>query len=1002
MDVRLPDGRILRNVPEGTTKAEIEKKLNLTIPQINATPEQPKSKSYQESRLDRDAEGNVIGTFDEDTFVGSTLNKIIPQPNKIPAQLMRQLGLTRRGAMEGAAEGLDFIASPVRGIMNLAGANVPTLAEGLEKEYKEQGLAYPEDSQERIVNQATKMIPFTGGTNALIRMANPKTYLGKNIQQTLLESEGKQLLSASLAGAGTQYAQEEGAGTAGQLGTGFAAGVIPFLTKGKQSQIQKPFAKQNLTNKQVDKTTDLLLDYEYDYAKNLKLGLDPNESKKIALKRHGLTEDKLTQSYINVDRPINTFVNKNGNINLPAIETIILNKEKSDFEAGGIFSNLTANLTTRMKGITEDAANSLRFHDFMESINVDRKITAVEPFVKILENIQKNTPQKYKQLELDLYNENHASVLKTMQDQGSDAVNAWKTTQQVLNTIKNELKDSGFSLNNIEQYYPRSVKNIKKFHRAFNINEKSDLDKLYEQKLLNNKVAQIQRQDKNLPKTDAIIKAQELIEQQGLTVEKDLSMFDKSEIMDMYLRGYGGQKLQAGKPKYTKQRNVNELTETHLPYYDDASTSLINYIKQTQKDIEKRRFFGQDIQRDLSSDADISASVGTVLARAQQENNNKLSQEQLSELRSLIVSRFGKGEQQPRKSVATIKDLIYTGTLANPFAAGTQVGDLFQTAYQFNLRKAVGGLLNAKQAKLKDLGLEDTINADLSKEKRWSSTLLGKLLKTNLFKRIDQLGKETNMNTALRDGMRLAKSKQGSKVLELKWKKVMGDEYDNFKKELKAGELTDNVRYYLWHNLADQQPISLSEMPKWYLDMPNGRVFYALQTFALKQLDIIKRTIINEYRHGSKKEALKNAVRYTAIVGGGNTAVDYGKDIALGREIDPYNIPKDILFNTIKVFGINEYGFDTALKQGNLERWIADTWMPPIGVLSAPIQDALFLTKKALDPDEEITSEDLYNLQTGKRLPFTGPLIPNYLGGGRERYNERLEDERTDNIFGIE
>ena len=78
-------------------------------------------------------------TFDEDTFVGSTLNKIIPQPDKIPAQLMRQLELTRRGAMEGAAEGLDFIASPVRGIMNLAGANVPTLAEGLEKEYKEQG-----------------------------------------------------------------------------------------------------------------------------------------------------------------------------------------------------------------------------------------------------------------------------------------------------------------------------------------------------------------------------------------------------------------------------------------------------------------------------------------------------------------------------------------------------------------------------------------------------------------------------------------------------------------------------------------------------------------------------------------------------------------------------------------------------------------------------------------------------------------------------------------------
>ena len=409
--------------------------------------------------------------------------------------------------------------------------------------------------------------------------------------------------------------------------------------------------------------------------------------------------------------------------------------------------------------------------------------------------------------------------------------------------------------------------------------------------------------------------------------------------------------------------------------------------------------FGQDIPDTFQSAEDIRLSLGTLL----QNEGKDLSQKQLDEVRELMISRFGKGEQSAGKFVSTLKDFIYVGTLANPLSALTQAGDVAQTAFQFKngVKKSLNALFSTKEVKIKDMGLDEVITGDLSKEKRWSSDLLSKFLKGNLFKAVDKLGKETNFQTALKEGRALSKNKEGQKVLQNKWSKVFGDDYDSFLKDLQSGKVTDNVKYYLWHNLADQQPISLSEMPKYYLDMPNGRAFYALQSFALKQLDVIKRNIINEYKNGNKKKAVWQGTRYAMIVGGGNTAVDYAKDATLGRNIDPYNIPRDILLNTVKIFGVNDYTLK-GLSEGKVDDWFNTMWMPPLSVPFAPVQDAAMILNKAFDPDEEFTAEDFYKSQTLPRLPFGGTIIKQTLGGGAERYNERLEDERTDNIFGIE
>jgi len=1008
-------------IKDGYNYQEISEHLANLTPS-NKKPEKQKSESYKKSRLDRDSQGNVIGSFDDDTFVGSTLNYLIPQPDKIPDQLMRQLGLTARTFSEGTAETADFVATPVRGSMNLLAKPftdkppIKPITNSTKDLLDELNVPFPEDRNERIVGGATKYIPLTGGPNLIIKATNPKSYVGKNIKESLLENQGKQLSSGALMGAGTQYAAEEDFGTLGQLGTGFGASVLPFLTKGKSMSTNfspKPLYKKNLTKAEEIKQLKLTLDYESELAQTLKLGVDPKNAKFQTLKRLGLSEDKLSQAYINVSRPIKTFLNKNNELDYTAINTAILNKQKEVIKSPSLFTKITGNLTTRIKQYSTNIANRLRLSDFNEQSKVARKIETVEPFIKNLNQIKKKNPAQYKQLQLDLFNGNHNNVSKIMQDISPDALQAWKNTEAMLNSTRNDLLQSGFNINKIKNYFPRSVTDVKLLYRGLNIEQKNIIDLMLNNKLLNNRAAAILKKDNKLTKDDAITLAKTQIKEENLDANTALSADEISDIYDNFLRGYGTSKLKLGSPSFTKQRTMGELTETELPYYDDAGENLLNYIRSTQKQIEHRRFFGEDIPMSFgrndkgeANESLILDSIGKLFKKEndirQANNQPKLTTDEMNELKSLLLSRFGKGEQPSGKFVATLKDIMYTLTLANPFSAGTQLGDISQTAFQMNVKKAVGALLTTKQAKLKDLGLDNTVNADLTKESRLSSKLLDKLLGANFFKRVDKIGKETNMNAALKEGQALAKNSKGLKILEKKWKNVFGNEYDNFIKDLKSGDLTDNVKYYLWHNLADQQPISLSEMPQMYLDLPNGRAFYALQSFALKQLDVIKRNILDEYKNGNKKKAVVNATRYSLIVGGGNTLVDYGKDVALGREIDPYNIPKDILFNTIKVFGVNEYAYDKFLKTGEVDEWVNSMWMPPIGVVAAPAADAMKLIQKALDPDEEITMQDLYNLQTTRRAPFVGSLVQNYLGGGRERYNEEIDDKRTDNIFGIE
>ena len=128
-----------------------------------------------------------------------------------------------------------------------------------------------------------------------------------------------------------------------------------------------------------------------------------------------------------------------------------------------------------------------------------------------------------------------------------------------------------------------------------------------------------------------------------------------------------------------------------------------------------------------------------------------------------------------------------------------------------------------------------------------------------------------------------------------KWEGVLGkDNFVNMVAAIRTGRKTDDVGYYLFSELSEVQPISLSQMPVKYLTAKEGKIFYALKSFALKQFDFARKKILREIGRGKFKSAFKNTLVLSAYLGGSQTATKQLQKLLVGspEEIKIENMPK--------------------------------------------------------------------------------------------------------------
>ena len=365
-----------------------------------------------------------------------------------------------------------------------------------------------------------------------------------------------------------------------------------------------------------------------------------------------------------------------------------------------------------------------------------------------------------------------------------------------------------------------------------------------------------------------------------------------------------------------------------------------------------------------------------------QVNKNKdLSNAELDDLTNLLMTRFVAGEKAMDKGLQFLRNVGYATTLANPLSAATQAADISVSAYVNGMSHTLAALVGKNKVDVEDMGLMRAVSEEMKNERQMADSLHW-LFRKSGFHAVDKLGKNVMLNASLRRGSKLVKTEKGIDKLRRKYGEAMGEDFDGFVNSLKKGDIDENVKIFLWSELADVQPIALSEMPETYLNSPNGRVFYMMKSFTLKQFDIIRRDIKREYQKGNKKEAFRNAAAYMLFVPTANTLVSEVKDRAQGRGgyvNSPSDFTDEYIINFFKTFGGSTYLKDQ-LTSGRVSAAASNLLVPPTGILEGSIKSANQLI------EGEAPTAVL------RHFPLAGKVWDNFYNGGLERSVERRDN----------
>jgi hypothetical protein len=606
-------------------------------------------------------------------------------------------------------------------------------------------------------------------------------------------------------------------------------------------------------------------------------------------------------------------------------------------------------ISTRIGNISQSVKNRLREFEFDTHARTAEFSKRVEPFFTTFKDVPKATQA---QISKHLFNGDFDAATGLMSEFSPALSEAFeKNVKPVLDELGTELLESGHSFEKIANYFPRRVKDYDALRASLGLKERGILDEQLEAYAKNKK-----------------------------TSVSKLTDEERSKVIDLALRGYK-QTKDGFKPSFAKQRAIDKVDNVTLDTYANADESLAMYIRNAVHDVERRKFFGRSTKVDDANQFDTQTSIGQLVK--DELADGTLDKARQLELEELLSARFIGGEQSPSAVGKAIRDLGYMGTIANPITAMIQLSDAGVTSGLSGFRNTIASMFGTKEIKIVDLGIDDLITKELALgDNRKIAKALDKIMSGVGFKAIDRLSKETLINAALKRARAAVKSPKGEAKLRKEVEKVMGKETDAFIADMKAGEVSRNVKLWAFNELSDVQPVSLSEMPEMYLNSKNGRLAYMLKSFTLKQIDLVRNKVIGQWKAGNKVQASKNAALLAGYLTTSNVATGAVKDILLGREVRVEDIPDRAIWSLLGVYGMNEYVYDRYLKQGKIiEGGMA--YITP----AAPYVEAL--TTLATEPFED--DPDYSRALTG--IPAVGRLLYNWYGGGAEKFNERLDED---------
>ena len=592
--------------------------------------------------------------------------------------------------------------------------------------------------------------------------------------------------------------------------------------------------------------------------------------------------------------------------------------------------------STRISNISEEAFRTMRRFEFRNKELSARMSSRVEPFVTAMNGLDDATAR---QITKDLMNSDYDEAFLKLSAKGVNDADSVYEVKAVLNELYDEGTKSGIEMPYVQDYFPRAVSDLGKLKTYLGTGG-SDLNSFIKAKAL----------------SDGHIESK-LESIDGL--DEDII----SRYVNDFLTGKGNLTPGAG---YTKSRGIPYIDEPLSEFYEQGTASLEKYINKISKDIALKEVTGFS--------GEIEKSIGSIVAKA----GKGLTDKESSELTNLITSRLISGEQQMSSGLARVRDVQTAILLAQPTAAVVQLGDLAWSTVKNGVKESWDGTLNRKLT-ASELGLINTVSQDIVTGKGKTT----KLLKWSGFRAADRLTKDTYINAAINKARAIAK-RNPEKFNEM-YRKYFGDEVDSVGRDLRAEDLvmTENIKLLAFNELSDVQPISLMEMPQLYLDNPNGRIFFALKSWAIKQLDILRRDALQKMGSKDRKtqaEGLKTMMQFGLVVLPAQATFQEVREAMRGS---PMSEPEELFDRVVDqaisssvVFG-NKYMAEKATE--NPITTVLGSFAPAAGRLGDSVYQAI--------KDGEVAP-------IIKVFPWLGDLSYNWFGGGMEKKEERKRKDK--------
>ena len=181
-------------------------------------------------------------------------------------------------------------------------------------------------------------------------------------------------------------------------------------------------------------------------------------------------------------------------------------------------------------------------------------------------------------------------------------------------------------------------------------------------------------------------------------------------------------------------------------------------------------------------------------------------------------------------------------------------------------------------------------------------------------------------------------------------------------------------------SLGKQQLISIAGRPMEYIKKPNLRPAWALTGFALKQQELLRQGIVDNLKKGNKRDAAAYLARYVAYGGLGLGLIEEVRDpeVQMGkREIDPTTVLFGMIDQPLSVVTLNkldrEYGFNKFM--ADPVNYLMESFIPPTGFVG----DIFKIPGWAIE-DGSITTDgtDKALEKLSYQLPVVGDYIKEY------------------------